>query len=62
MAMASRVPLGIAEVGSFKSPLMLAPATMPVTARESNNKLECLVKGKAFWTRSCGRVSLATYP
>jgi hypothetical protein len=38
MAMASRVPLGMAEVGSLRSPLRLAPATMPVTAGKKTAK------------------------
>ena len=36
--MARRVPLGMAVVGSFKSPLMFAPATMPVTAGKKTAK------------------------
>jgi hypothetical protein len=52
--MDSRVPLGMAEVGSLRSPLMLAPATMPVTAVVmfenlyplGQNKLECLSLAK----------------
>ena len=63
------VPLGIEYEGSFKSPDILAPATIPVTelkkTANTNCMINCLVKelslcgiyvysGLKFWSRCSG--------